>query len=129
MPAQSMPWLEEPGGDDGTYCDYLTTEAAYQGRLWGEVSGRRWQHSYMRVLATKKAQYDNFCKRLEEVARKAMGDEELRARPIVIAYGAGKLSSAKNTSSPCPPLELAPAAGAGALLPGGAGGRAPHVVI
>jgi hypothetical protein len=37
----------------------------------GEVSGRRWRHSYMRVRATKQARYDRFCTRLEEVARKA----------------------------------------------------------
>jgi hypothetical protein len=88
------------------YCDYLATEAAYQGRLWGEVSGRRWRHSCMRVHATRHARYDRFCTRLEEVARKAVGEEEARARPIAIASEAGKFSSTLMHNRPVPTTRL-----------------------
>jgi hypothetical protein len=60
----------------------------------------------MRVHATKQARYDRFCPRLEEVARKAVGDEEARARPIVIAYGAGKFSSTLKHNRPVPTTRL-----------------------
>jgi hypothetical protein len=103
-PPQGVPLPEQISdlGEDGAYCDYLATEAACQGRLWAEVSGRRWRHWYMRVHATKQARYDRFCTRLEEVARKAVVDEEARARPIVIAYGAGKFSFTLKHNRPVP---------------------------
>jgi hypothetical protein len=43
--------------------------------------------------ATEHARCDRFRTLLEEVVRQAVGDEEARARLIVIAYGAGKFLS------------------------------------
>jgi flavin-dependent dehydrogenase len=42
----------------------------------------------MLVLTTKSVRNDRFWTRLEAVARKAVGNEEVRARLTVIAYGA-----------------------------------------
>jgi hypothetical protein len=60
----------------------------------------------MRVHATKQARYDHCCTRLEEVARKAVNDEKARARPIVIAYGAGEFSSTLKHNWPVPTTRL-----------------------
>jgi hypothetical protein len=50
--------------------------------------------------------HDRFCTRLEEVARKAVGDEEARARPIAIASEAGKFSSTLMHNRPVPTTRL-----------------------
>jgi hypothetical protein len=60
----------------------------------------------MRMHATKQARYHRFCTRLEEVARKAVGDVEARARSVMIAHGASRFLAALKHNRPVANLRM-----------------------
>jgi hypothetical protein len=67
----------------------------------GEGAQQR-RRSELRVASTTQALYDRFCAQLERTARAAVGDLEQRARPVVSAYGAGKLGSSRRGGEAAP---------------------------